>query len=333
MKMEHIREIADAVLYEGYLLYPYRRSSIKNQQRWTFGVVYPQEYSVVQGETEPWTMRTECLMTGDEATTLDITLRFLHLLICAAPPSFETWEEGVEREVSAPSLTLGTLLTEPLRIAIEFPSARIEEHEPRESSAAAVTREHRGVVGALVIAAEPVEAPALADRSRVYKLSVQIENTTPNTGSVSERRNTVLPYAFVSTHTILTVHEGAFVSLLDPPEALKDAVKQCQNSHTWPVLIGDEGDTDAMLSSPIILYDYPQIAPESPGPLFDGTEIDEILLLRILTLTDEEKEEMRQGDERAREILERTESMTPDDFMKLHGVIRGLRAVDEGGPA
>jgi len=83
------------------------------------------------------------------------------------------------------------------------------------------------------------------------------------------------------------------------------------------------------LSSPIILYDYPQIAPESSGDLFDGTEIDEILSLRIMTLTDEEKREMRESDVRARQILERTESLPVDQLMKLHGVLRGLRAVTD----
>jgi hypothetical protein len=79
-----------------------------------------------------------------------------------------------------------------------------------------------------------------------------------------------------------------------------------------------------MLSAPIILYDYPQIAPESSGDLFDGTEIDEILALRILTLTDAEKLEVRGGDERARRILERTEMLPPEHFQKLHGAMRGL---------
>ena len=79
-----------------------------------------------------------------------------------------------------------------------------------------------------------------------------------------------------------------------------------------------------MLSSPIILYDYPQIAPESAGDLFDGTEIDEILALRILTLTEDEKREMRDGDERARQILERTEALPEEQFLKLHGVLRGM---------
>ena len=90
------------------------------------------------------------------------------------------------------------------------------------------------------------------------------------------------------------------------------------------MLAGDEGSHDAMLSSPVILYDYPQIAPESPQNLFDGTEIDEILTLRIMTLTDEEKAEIRRGDERTRAMLERTENMPAEQLMKLHGALRGL---------
>lgn len=159
---------------------------------------------------------------------------------------------------------------------------------------------------------------------------IEIENTTPETGSVTSRRDGVLPQSFVSTHTILHICQGSFISLLEPPEELQTFVRGCQNLRTWPVLVGDEGERDAMLSSPIILYDYPQIAPESPGPLFDGSEIDEILTLRIMTLTDEEKEQMRQ-DERTREILERTEALTPEQFMKLHGTIRDLRPISEGG--
>ena len=150
---------------------------------------------------------------------------------------------------------------------------------------------------------------------------------------MTNRHDAVLLQSFVSTHTILQVHEGAFISLLEPPEEVQAVAQGCQNIRTWPVLVGNEGERDAMLSSPIILYDYPQIAPESPGALFDGTEKDEILTIRIMTQTDEEKEEMRRGDERTREILERTESLSPEQFMKLHGVIRYLGPVDEGGGA
>jgi len=346
MRMEEIKEIANAVLYEGYLLYPYRRSAIKNRQRWTIGVVHPREYSVANGSIEPWTMQTECLVAGSADISIDIYMRFLHLLlhrtvqsVTASVPTetelearnakewslashlaSEPWEEGTEREVSVLNLPLISLLDQPKLVEIEFPGEYWSE-ESTDDSVAKIIREQQPLAGAVIIDAESVGID-------LYRISVHIENRTPGTGALTS--NAVMPHSFVSTHTILQVYHGAFISLLDPPEALKTMAQECHNLHTWPVLVGKEGEYGTMLSSPIILYDYPQIAPESPGSLFDGTEIDEILTLRIMTLTDEEKEEMRQGDERAREILERTEALSPEQFMKLHGVIRSLRPVDEG---
>jgi hydrogenase maturation protease len=162
-------------------------------------------------------------------------------------------------------------------------------------------------------------------RSGLVKATVRLRNlTSPGTRQLTTRADALM-HSLVSAHTILGAEEGQFVSLLDPPQHLSDLVAECANIGTWPVLVGEDGARGAMLSSPIILYDYPQIAPESPGSLFDGTEIDEILSLRILTMTDEEKREMRQSDEYARQILERTESMPQEQFMKLHGAMRGLR--------
>jgi hypothetical protein len=129
---------------------------------------------------------------------------------------------------------------------------------------------------------------------------------------------------------LLGAHGGEFISLLDPPAAYRAAAEECRNSRLWPVLVGGEEEKDLMLASPIILYDYPQIAPESAGDLFDGTEIDEILTLRILTMTDEEKREMRETDERGRELLERSESLPPEHLMRMHGVLRSLRRPGEG---
>jgi hydrogenase maturation protease len=134
-------------------------------------------------------------------------------------------------------------------------------------------------------------------------------------------------HALVSAHAILRVTGGEFVSLTDPPELLRQAAEQCDNQGVWPVLGGEPGSRDCMLVSPIILSDYPQVAPESAGDLFDGAEIDEILTLRILTMTDSEKEEMRQMDERTRRILERTESLSPSQLMQLHGVLRNPHAL------
>jgi len=346
MRMEEIKEIANAVLYEGYLLYPYRRSAIKNRQRWTIGLVYPRDYSEANGSIEPWSMQTECIVAGSAETEIDVHVRFLHLLLHRTAQSVtvshpaetevetknanewglaghlanEPWEEGIEREASVLSLSITSLLKQPQLMQIEFPAERLTE-ESTDDAAVTTIREQQQLAGAVIISAESVGTD-------VFRIRIHIENRTPGSGTLTS--NGVMAHSFVSTHTILQVHEGTFISLMDPPETLKSIAQRCQNQHTWPVLVGNEGELDTMLSSPIILYDYPQIAPESPGSLFDGTEIDEILTLRIMTLTDEEKEEMRQGDARAREILERTESLSPEQLMKLHGVIRTLRPVDEG---
>ncbi len=105
----------------------------------------------------------------------------------------------------------------------------------------------------------------------------------------------------------------------------------CSNRGCFPVLVGEPGERDTLLSSPIILYDYPQIAAESPGDLFDGTEIDEMLSLRILAMTDAEKREMAELDPTARALLERTEALTEADMQRMHGALRNLRALDSSG--
>ena len=89
----------------------------------------------------------------------------------------------------------------------------------------------------------------------------------------------------------------------------REAVAACTNDGTFPVLIGAEGASQVVLSSPIILYDHPAVAPESDGPLYDATEIDEILALRVLTMTDEEKAEARATDPRAAAIVDRIDDM------------------------
>jgi len=345
MNFEQVKEIANAVLYEGYLLYPYRQSALKNRTRWTFGAVYPREYSEANGGTDPWTMHTECLIEGQtDDVSLNITVRFLHLLVrtevrpetakgehveeivsewgLASRFVDEPLHEGMEREVGVENLSLRDLLTSPRRVAIEFPATRTVETNEAKTE---VIREQQALVGTFIVSAEAID-------TNIFKLSVEIENTTPETDAVTSRRDAILFQSFVSTHTILQMRQGSFISLLEPPEALQAFVSACQNIRTWPVLVGNQGEREVMLSSPIILYDYPQIAPESPGALFDGGEIDEILSLRIMTLSDEEKEQMRQ-DERTREILERTEALTPEQFMKMHGVLRDLRPIGEGGLA
>src|SRR5262249_8455829 len=148
---------------------------------------------------------------------------------------------------------------------------------------------------------------------------------TPFEQASQKSRDDALMHSLVSTHMILGIRGGGFVSLLDPPEPWSEIAAGGRNIGSYPVLVGEAGATDTMLSAPMILYDYPEIAPESPGDLFDSTEIDEILTLRILTLTDDEKRAMVNTDQRARMLLERTESMARDQLMGLHGKVRGLR--------
>lgn len=355
MNVPLVNKIVDAVLYEGYILYPYRPFSKKNRQRFTFGRVYPRDYSVAQKGAEPFAIRTECLaLSEDEHGSIEVSARFLHVVareILEMPEPFPdlsealdtnslqvvpelqveqrsylTWQEAIKREVNLPARHLRQICDAPCSLPVNFPS--FSNLEPIKNSQGSIVgfirRRQEAVVGTIELAAERLGP-------RVIKVTANIVNQTPTAESDLENQNAVLMRTFVSTHTLLHLQGAEFVSLMDPLPELQKAARLCKNEGTWPVLVGEEetGDRSTMLSSPIILYDYPKIAPESPGELFDGTEIDEILTLRVMTMTDAEKEEMRQTDERARQILERTESLSEDHLLKMHGVLRDLRSVDD----
>ncbi|MBV9782734.1 MAG: hypothetical protein JO264_02845 [Acidisphaera sp.] len=345
MKLDRASAIVNAVLYEGYILYPYRPSSIKNRQRWTFGGVFPRDHAE-HGGSDPCTVQTQCLLQDGPATAVEIRVRFLHIVsreigalatpLAELPPVGEpaftrvaslqaggaeylAWEEATEREVVAPLCRVRDLLEAPVETAFAFPGdRRIEPIREDGKVVGLVIRTTAAVQGRLTIAAERVAADAV-------RLSLRISNETPLATADRASREHAQLHAFASTHTLLGVTDGAFVSLLDPPEALRTAAEACDNQGCFPVLVGAEGDRDLMLSSPIILYDYPQVAPESPGDLFDGCEIDEILTLRILTLTDAEKREVAAADARARALLMRTERLTPAELARLHGTMRPVR--------
>lgn len=333
-----IWQIADAVLYEGYLLYPYRHSALKNRQRWNFGVVYPRDYhEACGGSGAPWMMRAECLVEAPASATLQVTARFLHLLTRSArhpgasgddPDAWrEEWQEGSARETATPPISLGQLASQRAqRVVIAESAARFQKVEV--AIGVDVTREWRALSGALTVAAAPLDLPG----PPAYKLTAQIENTTPLGGRIPERHDLALLECFISTHLILQASGGVFVSLLDPPERLRAAAQSCAQQGGFPVLVGEEGDRSAMLAAPIILYDYPQIAPESAGALFDGTEIDEILTLRIMALSDDEKAELRASDDRARAILERAEALSAEQMMRLHGVMRAPGPASHSDP-
>ncbi|MBO0746869.1 MAG: hypothetical protein J2O47_00880, partial [Acidimicrobiaceae bacterium] len=325
--------VADAVLYEGYLLYPYRRSSGKNRVRWQFGVLGPRAWieahtsdhdDGVAGSSESWWNQTECLLEADSDATIEVVLRFLQ----PEPPSLDptasgpieetaTLESAVAREIHL-TLTIAEGAGEGVTVTFEVPriATAFDRGEPDACSREPAVR---GTMRA--------RAERIAARSPLYKLSVRVENTTLTAGEVS--RPEALCRSLVATHVLLGVLEGTFLSLLDPPEWASGAAAVCRNVRTFPVLTGPPGSSRLLLSSPIILYDHPEVAPESPGDLFDATEIDEILSLRTLTLTAEEKAEARATDPRAAEVVDRVESMPTEVLARLHGAVRSLRRVQD----
>jgi hypothetical protein len=303
MNLSTVEKIANAILYEGYILYPYRPSAVKNQQRFNFGVLYPRAHCELQSGAEAWEMKTECLVEGGPSTTIEVKVRFLQMA------ERDSWQEGKERDVTTPANTLESLAVRPHRRA--FMMMYSVDAEGRVSQT---------IHGELELTAARCE-----NVTELFKLTLHVRNLVSLKDAATLTRDAVLLRSMISVHSILHAAGGEFVSLLDPPEGFASAAAECRNSGNWPVLAGEEGARDLVLASPIILYDYPEIAPESPGDLCDGTEIDEILALRILTMTDAEKLEVRNGDDRARRILERTETLPPEHFQKLHGALRGLR--------
>jgi hypothetical protein len=264
------RPISNAILYEGYLLYPYRMNALKNQRdRWLFGVLRP------PGGSEPAEQHSECIVRGTLATRVEIVLRFLHPVAPEAPA----------REVAVGPIALEAL---PAKQAFAF-EPLIGEIE----------------VGALAV-------------GNAYRLAVHVSNRSATGDDVAAR-------SLVSTHVLIGVSGGELISLVDPPEALRGLCESCRNVGAWPVLVGAPGDRDTVLCAPIILPEYPEIAPESPGDLFDGLEIDEILSLRILTLTDDERAEAAGRDHRVAELIARTASLTADELLRLHGALRTHR--------
>lgn len=350
MKHALVEQIVDAVLYEGYILYPYR-PSIKNRQRWTFGGLYPRIYCEAQGFGDSWSMQTECLLRGTTDTVLHIMVRFLHpqarkvgqldYPVAMAPgeePVFQvveqvkvgdrllqSWQEAVQREVVIDGLAVAALRSEPVCRDFKFPASRRIEAVRGETGLieAVLVREQHAVGGR-------VQVSALLAGEGLFKLRVRIENDSAFSNARQTRREDAVLHSLASTHTILFVQNGEFCSAIDPPQDCAAQASACRNEGTWPVLVGTEGETDTMLSSPITLYDYPQIAAESPGEFFDGTEIDEMLALRIMTLTEEEKQAAAAVDERVQALLTRIGSLSPEQMMGLHGAVRGLRLVPAG---
>ncbi len=326
---ERAQRVADAVLWEGYVLYPYRASAAKNQVRWQYGVLAPKPYSEVDGY-EKWTMQTECVLEFGLAATVDLKLRYLQVQTRTVEEALDgtfkpvaelevdgqlwaSWDEAVEHVLDVPGFDLARPGT--MEIPITLDAGRDIE---ALGGAGRVVRE-RWPVDALV----RLESEHSPGPYPLTMLRVTVENRTDWCDAAAPR-DEVMRRSLVAVHTLLHSDDARVISLLEPPEFAKAAVEGCSNIGTFPVLIGDPDDPTTVLSSPIILYDFPAVAAESPGDMCDATEIDEILALRILTLTDEEKRLARSTDPRAAAIVDRIEGFSPDVFASLHGEMRTM---------
>ncbi|HEX6931583.1 MAG TPA: hypothetical protein VF162_05545 [Streptosporangiaceae bacterium] len=339
-RLDMARKVADAILYEGYLLYPYHQSSQKNQARFQFGVLMPPAYRSVD-PTEPSASQTECLVEcADDAQVL-VSVRFLQLqrrrVVQVRPGTGRTrevasltvdgtehtaWDEAIEREQQV-GARVSELLGGHLGLAMHV--------EPGETTQDLVVSSTGRVAGRLVRSWATIDgvirlrAERTAGPYGALKLGVRIENHSLPAAPPLKREDG-LTHALIAAHALIWVPGGTFLSMTDPPEWAAGAVAACENIGTWPVLAGPPDRRDLVLSSPVILYDHAEVAPESAGDLFDATEIDEILTLRTLALTDEEKRAARATDPKAAELMDRLDGMPPQMFGRLHGAIRYLRS-------
>ena len=341
---EQLGAVADAVLYEGYLLYPYRRSSTKNRVRWQFGVLFPRDWVEADGPVTPgvsgsadsWYQQTECLLRvrRPDSARVRVRVRYLQMQrkqVEEAGRPVEslhgddgtvhlTFDEALPRECEI-EVPLGELLRGGRTVTVG--AAAGEDVEPLSGDAGRVVRSHEEIRAETAVTAE-----RLSDG--LCRIRVRTTNTAPAPPPRTPR-DEALRRALIATHTLLGGDGVEFVSLIDPPADLETPVRACRNEFTFPVLGGEAGDTGpVLLSAPIILPDHPQVAPESPGDLHDAAEIDEILTLRTMLLTDDEKREARATDPRAAAILDRVDTMPQEVFERLHGAVRSLTP---SGPA
>lgn len=315
------RTVADAVLYEGYLLYPYHASSSKNQSRWQWGVLGPHG-AADAGFGEDDSLSAQFLLDGVDGLTL--VVRFLQLQhrsaerdtgnrryqpvdeLATPSATWLSWDEAVEVELSFGPFEIGDRASGQWTLPVEAPSG--VDIEP--VAGGRLVRTRQAVCASLTVGIEPVD--------RLHRVTLRLANT----GAAASDKADAIARSLIGTHVIAEAVGGAFVSLLEPPEHAAAAAARCRQHRCFPVLAGPPGEFDLLLVSPIILYDHPEVAEQSEGALYDSTEIDEILTLRVMTMTDEEKAQARATDPLAAQLIDRCDAMSPEAMQRLHGVLR-----------
>ena len=329
-----LENLTRTLLYEGYALYPYHRSAVKNQKPIPFGVVFPEQYNSHNPHAHS-TMQTQCIVTGNSHILFNLSIRFLHLIkvellerdqashfrpandLNVNGESYQAGWQTFERIINARDVEINQLIENQKTIILDLD--KMEEcsdiNNEKKEIVAKEIKSVSEINGTITIDATPVE-----NRSDAFRTTINITNTTPVTNPGTVSRDEMLGHSLLSTHIIINAVNGQFISHQNPNEQWKASIESCKNLNTWPILI-DESDT-TLLSSPIILYDYPQIHPQSATDLFDSTEIEEALLLHVAVLSDEEKERIAASDEKLRTMLNKVKSVTPAALINLHSGLK-----------
>ena len=269
---DHLEALLESLLWEGYALYPYTPGATKNATPTPFGIVYPPVYAATLASTFDH-LELRCIAQAPPDAVLSAEVRFLEA-------SGER-HQGQARRVELPGAMAGAL-----------------------SGRAAVKAASVGAL-TLELSLETVPLPAGDE----YEVVLRVRNRTLVSSGLD--RAGALARSLISTHPVLRVAGGRFVSALERP---------CASVNTFPVLAAD-GD-DVMLGAAIVLPDHPRLAPESLGGLFDSTEIEEALLLHVRTLSDGERAEIEHQDPAVRAMIARAQSATPEDIVSLHGRVQ-----------
>ena len=332
-----LEKLARTLLYEGYSLYPYYRSATKNQKPIPFGVIFPKEYNAYNEHSHSH-IQSQSIILGNSDLTVSLNVRFLHLRQTELfkknqnseefNPVFEleinrkTYQAGlptIERNIQTDLLKINDLIDGEKTIPFSFESYNEGEmilNDEKEIVAKRITSiaEINGIVH--------IRAEKIKDMQDSFRLTVTVTNITSVENAEKQTRDEALLQSFLSTHIILQTPEGEFISHQDTPAKWQVAMATCNNVNTWPILIDKNNTT--LLSSPIILYDYPEINPVSSGDLFDSTEIEEALLLHVNLLSDEEKKRIGGNDEKLRAMLNKVSSLTPEDLNVYHSMMKDI---------
>jgi hypothetical protein len=271
---DRLEQLLDSLLYEGYALYPYTPGSTKNATPTPFGIVYPPVYAETLASTFDHLV-LRCVVEAPPDAVLAAEVRFLVA-------------GGEGHKAAARRVGLAGAMVGALAVDAAVKEARIEPE-----------------VGPPLHVA--VRLGVTESEHGFYEVALRVENRTLVSSGLD--RSGALARSLLSTHPVIRVTGGRFVSPLERP---------CESVNTFPVLATPTDD--AVIGAAIVLPDHPQLAPESRGGLFDSTEIEEALLLHVQVLSDEERTAIEASqDPTVREMISRAAAATPEDIMALHG--------------